>query len=293
MIDLNLILSPNSKMLFHLDLFLKTFKMHSNIDYFSCSIFSGPKKIEKSSVLKIKKIVDNVEIEEYSKSEFGFDPPYLGGIQRWQDNCKSDVSILADVDMIICGDISDVVRRCNISRKVMGVLNIGSPFRFYEEPSIEIWKKIEQKFEIKFNYVTHNGAKRHLHDENHFLIPDIYMNYGFILVPNEYKKSICQILPSIIKKIHDGNFWTGEVAFCIALKILNIPIETIDLKYNFPDRQQFFHEFNTDDVRVLHMVAKTIQNKYDLKRSIISPSNSIEKFIQCKVKNLFKQVKLI
>lgn len=259
-------------MLCHLNLFVRSFVQNSGIDDFELRLTVGPEACPNLSSMGLG---DKLKIYPYSGSEHGFDPPYLGGIPRWE-SIQSDrpVSLLVDVDTVVCGDLSDVVSRCASDRKVLGVRNIGSPFRFMAE-SLENWRKVEEAFAIRFRYVDHLGVGVHEHfgnDERHYLIPDTYFNYGFVLVPTDFAPSIAVQLPDIVKtceRLFPNNFWNGEIALCVVLNILSLPAETIGLEYNFPDRNEFFENYPTDDIRLLHMVKKRISSKQDIQTLLV------------------------
>lgn len=274
-------------MIFHTNLFVQSFLINSEIKNFKINLDVGPQEVY--GINKIKKICnEKLKINQYYKSKYGFDPPYLGGCQRWESDLDAteETFLFVDVDTIVCGSLLCVEKQCQKEQKILGVPNIGSPFRFLEEESIKIWDKIGKIFNTKFNYIKHQGVEisiPHGFNKKHFYIPDSYFNYGFILVPKKYKDEIKLELPKIIKEIiknFGSNFWNGEIALCVAINKLNIPFSHLDIKYNYPDREEFFEKKPENDIRILHMVRKTLKKENDIIKIIKNNNkNKVEIFI--------------
>lgn len=281
-------------MLFHVGLLLRSLRK-SGVKNYTCNLTVGPQQLPDYELQQLRKECPFIKINQYYTSEHGFNPPYLGGVQRWYNVPDADVYALIDVDGIVCGDLSTVIDRCCNEKKIMGVRNIGSPFRFHPTASLEEWKHLEKVFGIKFNYVLHNGVNISQFDTKHFWIPDLYFNYGFILVPKELKDALSQQIPIVVGKLEKigKNFWNGEVALCIILQMLRLPAAEIEQKYNYPDRIEFFSRIPCNDIRFLHMVRKTIKSKEDFERIKKNPTTSVERFIQLQIHNLYNKAILL
>lgn len=290
MTQLHLIISPTKQMLFHTELFLETFTKNSGIENFQVNLTVGPQHYDDPGIFSKICGGNPFIIKQYYKSQHNFHPPYLGGIQRWDVDTNEEVSLFADVDMIVCNPIKDAIESCKETQKVLGVRNTGSPFRKMKVKSMEMWNKIEKIFNISFNYIQHHGVNISQFDENHFLVPDNYFNYGFIVVPKIYRNPICESLPSIIKRTVENlgnNFWTGEIALCVALKMLQIPTAEIEIKYNYPDRLEFFQKVPCNDIRILHMMQKTLKTRDDL-MNLIQSKNQMHAFMRRVLHRNFK-----
>ena len=281
-------------MLCHLNLFVRSFLCNSGIDDFHLHLTTGPEPSPDYSWLD--RMTDGrLTINHYTHSEHGFNPPYLGGMPRWDSVSTDTVCMMVDVDTIVCGDLSGVVDRCRSTKKVLGVLNIGSPFRFYGQSSRSMWSALENEFGIDFEYIEHQGVGVHERFGNvqkHYTVANNYVNYGFVLIPGEYIKIIAESLPEIIKscgRLFPGNFWNGEISFCVALNLLGIPVEIIDLKYNYPDRNEFFEKRPCDDIRLLHLVRKRISDRSEILR-LLSGSKHIDlvdSFLSDQLQNIY------
>lgn len=284
-------MSPHAQMICHTNLFAKSFVKNSEIEDYQFNLTVGPEPApEFRSIQMLYK--DKFYINQYTQSKYGFSPPYLGGIQRWTIEQKDDVSLFIDMDTIVCGSLKDIKNECLLTQKVLGVLNIGSPFKHLECDSRTMWDKIASAFQIEFNYVNNQGVGISQFDEKHYSIPDNYFNYGFLMVPrvhlNTIKESLHEFVAKTVEVLGD-NFWNGEIALCAAISKLAIPIQKISIKYNYPDRTEFFNSAPNNDIRVLHMVRKTIKQNADILKLISSSTHNtiVEQFICNKLISIY------
>lgn len=270
-------------MICHTNLFVKSFVKNSEIEDYQFNLTVGPEPSPEFRSIRMlceKKFF----INQYIQSEHGFSPPYLGGIQRWTIEQKDDVSLFIDMDTIICGSLKEIQNECLMTQKVLGVLNIGSPFKHLKCDSRTMWDKVARAFQIEFNYVNNQGAGISQFDEKHYSIPDNYFNYGFLMVPRVHldaiKESLYEFVAKTVEVLGD-NFWNGEIALCAAISKLAIPIQKVSIKYNYPDRTEFFNSAPNKDIRVFHMVRKTIKQNADILKLISSSTHDtlVEQFI--------------
>ena len=75
----------------------------------------------------------------------------------------------------------------------------------------------------------------------------------------------------------------------MAISKLAIPIQRVSIKYNYPDRTEFFNSAPNDDIRVLHMVRKTIKQNADILKLMSSSThnNLVEEFISKKLISIY------
>lgn len=285
------IISPNTQMMCHANLFVKSFVKNSEIENYQLSLTVGPDVAPDFRSIRIL-CNDKFSINQYTESKHGFSPPYLGGIQRWTIEQEDEVSLFIDMDTIVCGSLKEIQNECLLTQRVLGVLNIGSPFKHLKCDSRTMWDRVARAFQIEFNYVNNQGVAISQFDEKHYSIPDNYFNYGFLMVPkvhlNTIKESLHEFVAKTVEVLGD-NFWNGEIALCAAISKLAIPIQRVSIKYNYPDRTEFFNSAPNDDIRVLHMVRKTIKQNADILKLMSSSThnNLVEEFISKKLISIY------
>ena len=291
------IISPNRQMISQFALFLKSCVKNSRLTDYSINLTVGPESCP--GIKRLQKICgDRLSLNQYTTSDYGFDPPYLGGIQRWQVNGPHDVSLFIDADVLVCGSLCEVEISCRETQCVHGVANIGSPFRFSDTDSRIMWNKIAKVFQMDFKFIKHLGVGIHRefgHVDRHFHIPENYLNYGFVLVPEKHRLLLCEVLPEFVAKsveVYGTNFWNGEIALCAAMNKYAIPVKLLDLKYNYPDRQEFFDRMPSPDIRILHMVKKKIRDHDDAVNALykIKSDSACDSLISSSIRDLFRKM---
>src|ERR1039457_6836665 len=100
---------------FQAELFLKSVKKFSKLDNYTCSVGINP-----DAEISNQYVLSNSHVFNY-KSLYGLEPPWRGGLPRWEYQSNADVTIISDADILCCNDVRPLVNICYEEQAVCGV----------------------------------------------------------------------------------------------------------------------------------------------------------------------------
>lgn len=158
--------------------------------------------------------------------DFHFSPYFwrMGMPCRWFIEPLSKKCIMIDVDMVACNDLSDVY---NLEHnKVHGVLARNAQI-------------IDEKKWSEIGFSEGDVSK-------------YYINFGFVAVPSFLLRDIgMQIFNNYQRMTKLHSYHAGQLSLAFTLKQMNIPINLLNKKFNFPDKDEFI---SRKEILFLHLM---------------------------------------
>lgn len=172
-------------------------------------------------------------ISDFSEHEHRTHPPV-----RWMVPAKSKMVIMLDYDIVVCGNISSLLKDEEHLQTVQALDN---------HLSNKEWSELYSQFGLKptFNMRTQNGKAS-----------PFYPNFGFMVMPKRIFEDISDVFPRVLDKVMKSEekviqHFAPQISMSITASMLDIPRRTLPTKYNYPD--VWLNE-KKDDVLVCHLI---------------------------------------
>ena len=200
-------------------------------------------------------------------------------LDRYRIKSNADIVIMCDADILISGDLDEIIMKSYREQKQLGFIAHVSPFNSHlEKTSKELWEEIYKKLNQESPILDkeHTGWGFMSKNKNHRYCPN-YFNYGFIISPRKFidkmNKSYEKDLETTIK-VFDTCF-RSQITRTVICDKYKIPTGTLSLNYNYPlhvDENEF-RKINFDskgenlpeDIKVFHYLGAGEFNKEDFK----------------------------
>lgn len=199
------------------------------------------------------------------------------GLDRYFVESDADVVGMLDADLLVAGDLDDVVRSVRANGSLAGFIAHISPFRALGsgESSESWWSRIYEQVglgrpELVFE---HTGWGVMCKRDAHRYCP-AYLNYGVVFANRATTEAIGRRLGPFIESVDrcvPNSFFKSQVALTLAMVELGVPLHRLGLRDNFPLHvdPQAMRERNPDpngldsdsDVRVFHYLGNGPINK--------------------------------
>ena len=201
------------------------------------------------------------------------------GLDRFYVSSNADIIILCDMDILVAGNLDDVIMHSYNSQKQRGFIAHVSPFikqRYPYTSSKMWWERIFNEVELpcpelKFQ---HTGWGAMVNDVKHEYCP-YYFNYGFIVSPRSYIEKMALSFEDDIQAVDRvfDTWFKSQIANTISYTRHKIPCETLSINYNFPlhvneeliRKQNSDHlgNNNAEDIKIFHYLGNGEFNRED------------------------------
>jgi hypothetical protein len=199
--------------------------------------------------------VDRAEFRRYS---------FLATINdRLTAPSDADVVLLMDADTLLVRGIDDILEALFLQPAIAGVMAHVPPF--VTDPALN-WSRVLQALglELPADRFQHSGWGSMYADAANRFGP-AYFNHGVVFVPGrlmpELALGFARALPLVLRKPRVIPIvFSAQLALTVAIYQANLPRQTLELRYNFPNDDWANERFPADlaDVRVIHYLRESI-----------------------------------
>lgn len=207
-----------------------------------------------------------VEWHWLDRDIFRKDSYYATAVERFRMPFRAPVAILADADLILARPIDDLVERSVRTGAFSGLIAHVSPFPRDQYPNREWWSRLFAQAGLPCPRMScrHTGWGALYWDLRRWRCPP-YFNLGFLAAPAAVMNRIGETIYRDMGHVNEllTTIYRCQLGLALSLARHQIPHETLDLRYNFPNLSSMERKYRhlAKDARVLHYLALNGINK--------------------------------
>ncbi len=203
------------------------------------------------------------------------------GNNKWKyDYGAYDLIILCDADIILIKPLDELLLLAREKNAVTGVI-AHYPFPHHEDEKPDaLWHFFANKFtgkDIQLNY-RYTLLKTNDQDENTKC--PFYLNFGFVAMTpevfNTIRETYLDIRSDIVPLLKTPVF-SGQIALTLAIHKHNIPTQSAEMKYNFPN-DPIAEELYPDQLKEISIIHYLRTQKFD-RQKIFATEKAFNKFL--------------
>jgi hypothetical protein len=194
---------------------------------------------------------------------------YATGATRLMHDFRSDVVLLLDADILIAGDLDDLIRRAFREQHVAGMIAQASPLQFFDPPTT--WQaiydhcRIERPVDLHYE---HPGWPYYRSSDPAYRQSPAYFNYGVIAAPSALIKQISESYFGYLQKLQEitETGLIAQIALTMSIVKLGLPIRALPVRYNFPNHPMIeaLHGSEIPHAKILHLKETHQFEKFNL-----------------------------
>jgi hypothetical protein len=207
-----------------------------------------------------------VDRESYRRHSF-----FATGLKRWETPFDADFVLMADADICITGDISDLTRRLMKPRSVAGVVASYPPFMARGAGNVDRdkWRElfsITGLGEPPWN-CRHPGYGVIYSEHDGIAEAPPYFNFGFVLGTREAMNAIGETFEADYHRAvqHTKTDLAAQVGLTLSIVRNRIDYLALPVRYNFWSAEWYLSAFPEEakEIRVLHYLTPPFQKHQD------------------------------
>jgi hypothetical protein len=191
------------------------------------------------------------------------------GAARLMHDFRSDVVLLLDADILVAGNLDDLIRRTFREQHVAGMIAPASPLQFFEPPTT--WQALYDYCGINRQAEVcheHPGWPYYRSGDSAYRLSTVYFNYGVICAPSSMVRQISETYFDYLlklRKLTDSDL-VAQIALTMAIVNRDLPTRTLPVRYNFPNHPylEALHGGEMAQARLLHLKERHQFDKFQV-----------------------------
>lgn len=190
---------------------------------------------------------------------------FATALERFRADFASDVVIMLDADLLVVGDLSDLVRQVTETRALYGLIAHVSPFLLpagaTSRPNSAWWEELFLRSALGQPEYScqHTGWGLMFSDANYRACPP-YFNFGVLAAPAEVMRRLGKVLYDEMANVETvlDTIFKCQLGLTLAVTRLGIPWRELSPRYNFPNYSSFWSAYPDEgkDLRILHYLGR-------------------------------------
>jgi hypothetical protein len=200
---------------------------------------------------------NGIELRWLPAERFATDAFFATALERFRHDFTADVVLMLDADVLPARPFVEMVERVVTYQALGGVIGYVSPFEFIGRDD-DPWQKLYDHFGFGTAPLRHEHSGWGVLTNNPaFRYCPVYFNLGVLCAPREVMSRIGREIFDLmyaVDRFIDSHF-RCQLALAAAIKKLELPYESLPLRYNFANHGEMEerHAEELEQVRFLHM----------------------------------------